>query len=179
MKKLSMLFVAFSVALVANAQAVKWKVNATSEYLDYGVFLVASIDSNWSSANDIQAAAVKFGGENGYGKILSYQGGSSFAKKAALAVGSDITPQSMKNAYVVLVGPGKNTYNYLQVDFSESVYDHTAPVPEGPTASVATAKIMSEGTQGTFGGTDPTPEPTSGLLLLLGAAGLALRRRVK
>ena len=67
-------------------------------------------------------------------------------------------------------------YFYDTLDISTSVYTPPATSP----GTVALASFSNSGTvaaAGGGGGTTDVPEPTSGLLMLIGIAGLALRRK--
>ena len=82
----------------------------------------------------------------------------------------------MKDAYYVIVSASDATsYTYYKADMSAKVYDpNNQESSPGAFNSVSAATILSSGTSANFAA---VPEPTSGLLMLLGVAGLALRRR--
>ena len=68
------------------------------------------------------------------------------------------------------------SYKYITEDVSAMLYTPPAGAPGTFASTLATA-----GTTGTMSGGDApgVPEPTSGLLLLVGGAMLALRRKQK
>ena len=92
---------------------------------------------------------------------------------------SDADPDNMVDYSIVITG----TYT----DTKETVWTFTSDAIAGQTgySSLSDLVLSTGGVSGwTISGGDtptptPTPEPTSGLLLLLGVAGLALRRKQK
>ena len=167
------------VGVVAKGNTAQWSVvGATEEWANYKAFLVETIDSGWKNVSDIENAASKFA-EGTSGDIVSIGRGKYGFMEPVSAIGSNVTVDKMSSVSIVVVDPKSSEgYSYIDnVNMSASVYDESVP-GTAPDATIMLASEISK--QGTFGGhTDPTPEPTSGLLLLLGAAGLALRRRVK
>ena len=136
---------------------------------------------------------------------LEMEGGKTAAQKYAEAQKMDAaalydtyfgtTPTGTKTS----VGNGQANVSQTGVADSSGMHygvllfidDSTSRVPEGKDAFVKAAlATVDVGSSGTFSATDlinkttastwtavPVPEPTSGLLLLLGVAGMALRRR--
>ena len=92
------------------------------------------------------------------------------------AIAEAITAASMKEVYWVIVdGSGApTTYNYVKTDMSAFVYNPDNQESSPGSFSSVTAADMLAGSSGSFGA---APEPTSGLLMLLGMAGLALKRK--
>ena len=81
----------------------------------------------------------------------------------------------MKDAYYVIVSSADATsYTYYKADMSALVYDPDNQESSSGTFNANAATMLSSGTSANFAA---VPEPTSGLLMLLGVAGLALRRR--
>ena len=174
MKKLIIGAVAMAVGLVAQAGSFNWEYASNQTELNAGyhvyVILGATVDtSNWKSASDIPSisdAAVATSGKSKKAQgtatsdsITSYDQQAIFV----LVNGADgdqykITDAVTLGSDYVMIGQdsGKNPFS---VTFGGEWKDFGgSPTPPGP-------------------GPDPVPEPTSGLLLVLGMAGLALRRR--
>ena len=78
-----------------------------------------------------------------------------------------------KDMYAVVIGTYTDA-TYGDMFMATAV---KAGYNESTQVGQATAILSNVGTRATDGGWQAVPEPTSGLLLLLGVAGLALRRR--
>ncbi len=169
LKKLAVCAVAFVCVVAAKAASIDWSVKGTVDTTNYQVFIVSAIDEGWTGVSDIAAASEALG-LGGSGTIVKngrsyYAGGTIY--------GANITTEAAAGFYWVIVsGVDATTYNYVAADMSGKVYEAPQPSP-GEFNNFNAAGILA-GTQGTFAG---VPEPTSGLLALLGFAGLALRRR--
>ena len=155
-------------AVAVNAACVDWKVDATATENDYSVYLLASLANSYESADAIAAAAI--------GSASIAKSGRTYTTGDQTATSSAITATSMKDAYYVIVTSADATqYTSYKVDMSAMVYDpDNQESSPGQFNSVKAATIISSGTSANFAA---VPEPTSGLLMLLGIAGLALRRR--
>lgn len=168
LKKIMMCAAALACASAANAACVDWKFDGTADTADYQVFLVSAIDDAWTGVSDVAAASSALGA-GGSGTITSK--GRSYSATGQF-YGDSVTAESAKGFYWVLVsGADARDYNYLAVDASAQIY---TPPASSPGQFVGKASDVLAGTKGSFAN---VPEPTSGLLALLGFAGLALRRR--
>ena len=178
MKKLIVIVAIAAAVVSAKAATVDWAVSASSTDVGYSVYLLTSIADSYADVDALAAAAV------GSAEIKSLGRGKYGA--SATSTSAAITSTSMKDAYFAIVTSADATsFKYVSVgDLSGLVYDagnqETSP---GKYNTLSTATILA-GTSKDFGGStppgpgpSPIPEPTSGLLMLLGAAGLALRRR--
>ena len=169
MKKLIVVLGAVAIAMGVQAASVDWKVAGTAATNGYNVYLLTDLASSYESAAALASAAV---GSGTIAKVGRDYGATGTAASDA------ITTDSMKNAYWVIVAPGDNvtSYNYVKADMSAMVYDPDKQESSPGAFSSVTAANMLAGTSANFQ-TQTVPEPTSGLLIVLGMAGLALRRR--
>ena len=180
--------IAAAVALVATfAQAAKvgWTCAGATDFADgnYALFVGALGKSVDTAA--IQAAIVEAGGLSGVE--------GAFATGSITSAGGISAPNSTSGKSISWSGDG--TDRYYAVLFVEDA-DGTIASFSGEKyidlANDTTGKTWNFGAQGTAfgnnefeigtptpppGPTPDTPEPTSGLLLLLGVAGLALKRK--
>ena len=168
MKKLLMALGVVASAACAQAAAVKWEVTGTEAEVNYSVYLLVGdvATTTWSSAADVAKAAIDKG-------TLVDQGRENYG-----AVGTAINASLTKTTsfYYVIVSADSTKYAVSDLyPGSSYVYnnDNTSGTPE---TSPATASFAANtASYSSFSGS--VPEPTSGLLMLVGLAGLALRRK--
>lgn len=167
MKKLTLMIGVIALAMGVQAAAVDWQVSGTAATENYNVYLLTSIADSYESVADIANAALISG-------TIAKNGRNYYA--TGNAVSDAITKDSMKEVYWVIVdGSGAPTsYNYVKTDMSAFVYDPDNQESSPGNFNSVTAADMLAGSSGSFGA---VPEPTSGLLVLLGMAGLALKRK--
>ena len=167
MKKL---FVFFALALAcagANAASVDWKVSGDAATNGNKVFLVGALSDAWTSVSDIATDSAAFGTKGTSGTIAKR--GRTYYTDGTLT--SDNVTKTSGDVYVIIVsGDAAKSYTYTKVDWSGLAYEGT-DLPPGTYMATANG-LISRGTTVEF-----VPEPTSGLLMLVGLAGLALRRR--
>jgi hypothetical protein len=178
MKKLIVIVALAAAVVSARAASVDWNVSATSAEENYTVYLLTSIADSYADVDALASAAV------GSAQIKSL-GRGKYGTGDTTSKTDSITVSSMSTAYFAIVASADaSSFKYVSAgDLSGYVYNpdnqETSPGKYGSSAATILA-----GTSKDFGGSTPptpgpsdVPEPTSGLLVLLGVAGLALRRR--
>ena len=171
MKKL-MIAAALALGFASMSQAAVywWGADGSKDLATYSgqtVYVLAST-FEWTDATtaaDVMGEAVSQGtvvstGRGAYG--IAQQ---KFGDEAEL-------PSTYKALFVLIDGDGK--YAKWEETLTGNAQDVATPVTTALTASGIAGHIADQGGMKSFGA---APEPTSGLLLLLGVAGLALRRR--
>ena len=170
MKNIVIVLLAVFCAVCTQAACVDWKVTGTSADVGTTVYLLTSIEG----LDSIDALS-----EAAFANADVIRNGRAYDTKDQNAVGTRVTSDSMKDVYFVIVSDDGKSFYYVQADLSEFVYDpanqDTSP---GQFSSFSVSDIKA-GTNKTFGGSGGVPEPTSGLLFLVGGAMLALRRKQK
>ena len=170
MKKLMVALAAVAMAAGVQAASFDWKCSATSADVGSTVYILlgSTAKAEWSSVAEIATASISSD------SITKY--GSSRATYYAIEEGvSGIT--TADSVYAVVVSADGTKYGVgAPASAAEYVYDPTAQ--QGSPGLMAIGYVTPT-TEFAPGPIPPPiiPEPTSGLLLLLGVAGLALRRR--
>ena len=198
MKKLIIALCAVAMAVGAQAGSIKWSIsmngaksyNGTSEIdmaTGHAVYFLLSSDMG-----NAEAAIKK--GESFASYILDE--GTTTDTKGRMATSAAITsaklpleaipdtdPQQYKGvntAFRILVVEkvGNDTWYKFSGEVKKDTYWADAETPTPTTASFSST-YWTNGTEWTkvSSGPTPIPEPTSGLLLLLGVAGFALKRK--
>ena len=192
MKKLMIVLAVVVFAASANAAAIDWKVSAAgvkgyngSAQVNIGsgatVYLVLSsaMGGITSAINDGTFSASTTGvlgsqqttgntGVTGTGTVSSGFGSAG--------VGDSVDFRVLVVDSTHDVG---NTWYKFSGTVTQSLYDETA-TPAVPTTATFSSTVWGKGTEwAKSGGSSDVPEPTSGLLLVLGGAMLALRRKNK
>lgn len=173
MKKIMILAAAVMLAAIANAAAVGWTCLGTSAFSGggYSVFVVGI---NGVTGADQIKALVAAGGLSNADSYAFFKGGSvaANATKSSTSSGKSITYS----------GSGEDVYTAFIVmsnaDNTKASFTSTANITlanDSTSQSWAFANQATNLSNNTF--TVNTPEPTSGVLLLLGMAGLALKRK--
>lgn len=166
MKKLLISALALTVSFAASAAAFDWKIADASEnengYKIYAV-LGDTTATSWASEVALAAASV---GSSALGTV-SKIGRDYTAGGTAL----NDSIKSDKNFYLVIVDASSTKFA------SSQIYDAGTYVYEPPDQGKSTASFSVAGVAYTNFGTSPVPEPTSGMLVLVGLAGLMLRRK--
>ena len=174
MKKLVMLLVAAAVACVAQAASVDWQATGLSAYKNQGVYLFdaaksADVMAALASVDDTTAATLA-----GMSLATTTVNSKGKAVSSALNVGGATSVMAL-----VLEGAIGDGVGYMTITEDVSSLLYTPPSTSPGTFSSAVATAGTKGTMSAGGGGGDVPEPTSGLLLLVGGAMLALRRKQK
>lgn len=168
MKRMLIVLCAVALAACAQAASVNWKVTGTMAESGYTAYLIVgdAVTDTWGSVADIAAAAIGTANFESVGR----------GKYVANGTTTDASLTKDGSFYYVIVSGDGSKYAVSGLySGSAYVYDSAAEPPESAPSTPPTFAANSAN-YASFGGGD-VPEPTSGLLLLIGAAGLALRRR--
>ncbi len=176
MKKLIMLAAVAALAFAGQAATVDWKINYAgqgSAWKSNGAFALAFDGADYDAVTKLITVT---GSDTLQADLASYALGSAVTfgstKGAATTVaqGIDGAPSTM---FIVIFDEasydaGKSVLYTAATDVSGSYYE---PPASGTAFTFKAADFTNSGTIASV------PEPTSGLLMLVGLAGLALRRR--
>ena len=171
MKKLIIAAAIVCAAVVSQAASIDWKVSGASGDVGTKVYLIVgdTVKTDWTDAAAVASAAA--------------QGGSGAIAKnnrvyTANGTASDSKITKTADFYYVIVKADNSQFAVSGVfDGATYVYDPTATPPESAPAAAPLFEAAGASFQNFSAA--PVPEPTSSLLLLLGVAGLALRRKQK
>ena len=167
--------VAVVAATVVNAASVNWKLQTGATYSGMKVYGITGTSAATVLAacqsTDSSKWAETFAGFTAFTATGTNNRAGADGESTGIAAGDNLV-------FVIVDGAVADGNNYWVVN------DYTidaANIFEPPaTGTKATIVLSTQGTAGSgkfTAGSSPVPEPTSGLLMLLGIAGLALRRR--
>jgi len=191
MKKMMIMLVAVATTFAASAAIVDWKYKVTgdaggsaTEFTGYTAYLVdaayydglggtVTADAITGAGNYLQSAGLTQTGSSGKGASKKYV----FTTPEKAYSDDGLTSGTTYNYYLVLVDAAgekyfAQAYNYTARDATGTYDADSITLPVAGSAVTSGMTAFSTG-----GGTDPIPEPTSGLLLLVGAGILGLRRK--
>lgn len=180
MKKLMTLIAATAVAGIAGAAQVNWSVTGVSAdpvgtaYNGYSLFLCdASVYTASALATDLAEGDFSKLSADGFVQATAgtvQQGKTEFAKIASAYKGGDYAAGDEKTFYTLVLN---TTGDASLASWFTISADIKKDVPSSGALQMSFANL-SAGAQTAW---TATPEPTSGMLLLFGVAGLALRRK--
>ena len=168
MKKLMLLIAVAGLTFASQAAYVNWQYTATSADVGKTVYVMlgATPQTTWASLADVETAAL---GSGTIKKVVNKYNTSGQVSDSAIT-------KTSADLYYVIVSADKTTFDVTaSASFTDKVYDpdNQESSPGNSTAiTTSTARVASGSS---FGG--GVPEPTSGILMLVGLGALALRRR--
>ena len=180
MKKLIIGLFAAVVAVGAQAAAFQWSTTGTiygpsgTSVATTGGFTAYLFDTGTVSQSALVTALRDGGSITDYTALSSYTTDSA-AKVATTAFTADYASGTSVSAYFAIV---QDDYVYISGAKSATAQDvGTATFSMGSQSTNSANVFDSTTAYANAGWYQTVPEPTSGLLMLLGMAGLALRRR--
>lgn len=180
MKKLMIAFATIAVAIVANAAAVEWSMTAITASPDsaaaagwVGYVMDASTYDAFSALSADQIASYVDANYLYTGQTKSARGSIALTIKDGNFAGDETV-----SSYMVLFN---NADASAATYYASTALGSTTIPSGGADASIKfgtfTTAMSAAGSSGGWTSTAAVPEPTSGLLMLLGMAGLALKRK--
>lgn len=183
MKKLMVVLAAVALAMGVNAASVDWNMTIAGKgkaYADAGAFAMAFNGSDFATVINLLTVTGGNSLATDLGKLaLAKDGVTQFTfgnsrGSAKIATTSAQDPSGTEMFWVVFENGNMDANSSIswtdKTDVSASIY---TPPATGTAFELSAANLANSGTIATAA----VPEPTSGLLLLIGMAGMALRRR--
>ena len=183
MKKLFIAAVAVAMAIGAQAASINWSVGANTWYLSDGTTKAAKntvvylIDgAQWSTIKTaIDGGTTSFTTANAGIIAVGQTANTKGYVNGGTATSTALTAGTSYNFAYLVFDTSANKY-FASATMTRAAYDPTDPVYSETTAAEFDATSYT--TAGLSGGwATPAPEPTSGILMLVGLGALALRRR--
>ena len=185
MKKLIIASIAAVVGLAVNAATVDWQLAITGgstsgAYAGYTAYLVnaaawnaATITAATFSDSSIVLDSATFNAGTGKGsKTYTTLAADSSTDPRSVSV-TTLSEGSTLDVYYVLLNTNKDPNEYYKIADTLTGRSDTGEIALGSNTSIANSTLTSA----TWTQVGAVPEPTSGLLMLLGMAGLALKRK--
>lgn len=181
MKKLLILLSASVALMTVNAASIDWSLaknswtlqNNTSPNVGYTVYLTLATSQD-SLISALKGGATSFTSSTEGILAVGTTTGEKGVMKESTATSSSLTALTYADYAILIIDTtsvsGKTYYNF-SASQSERAYDET----DGTAVKFAVAFDSTHFDSGT--GWTAVPEPTSGLLMLFGMAGLALKRK--
>ena len=190
MKKLIIASIAAVVGLAVNAATVDWRVqitggSTTGAYAGYTAYLVnadawdaATISAaTFTDTSIVYDSATFNAGSGKSGKTYTTLDASNGTNARSVSLSDTIVSSTgTLDVYYVLLNTNKDPNEYYLIADTLSGRLESGSEALGSNTSIANSTLTSASWTA-VGGSSPVPEPTSGLLLVLGMAGLALRRK--
>lgn len=170
MQKLILMAAVATSAVFANAASFNWKLTTGADYSGMNVYAISG-----STAASILAACQSTDNatwESAFSGSTAYSVTGTNQRAAASGLTTGISAND-NLVFVIVDGAVAEGSKYWVVNDYTIPADNVFDPPDAKSAAAIT--FSSQGTVGS-GTFTAVPEPTSGLLMLLGMAGLALRR---
>ena len=164
MKKLMIIAAITCATMVSQAAAVDWAATASATYNGQTMYLLTSIAETYASEAALAATAVDSA------KVT--KSGPKYAVATRTAESDAITAAS--SFYLAVIDASDATkIHYVDVTSTMQSYVYAPPDSSPGNFSMAFATVANSATTASIA----APEPTSGILMLVGLGALALRRR--
>ncbi len=164
MKKIMIIAVLMVASVIANAATFQWKASNLYAYDGKNKLSVGSTVSLYAALE----------GTSTYSLVSTYTV-TTAGSVSTTTSGFDIAGSNIRDSYTFYFSYEDAGYTFSSLDIGVT---KTGAVPETGTTTLAFGNMATATqTASNWKGGENVPEPTSGLLLLLGMAGLALRRK--
>ena len=177
MKKLLIAAIVAGAAICSQAAKMNWNITCaadeTSATDGYTVYIcnTAVAGAKLTGVGDLASYLI---GDSGNTGIFEASFWGTYATDTVIGIDGALEGQMQDFTYVIVKADGTG---YWTQNSSAEVYGSKAE-PIGSNVDVWELVSTTEATKWSTGpGPEPVPEPTSAMLLLLGMAGLALRRK--
>ena len=169
MKKIMIAVAMLATAYLSQAASMKWNYGATSAEVGQTVYLILGTDpaTQWTDEASVAAAAL----EGGVDTVAKHSKKYYAESTATGDFGYD------GSFYAVLVSAEGKQWATTAAFAPGETYISAGQDPEKTTYEFSGASFGAFQDWKSGPGPEPTPEPTTGMLRLVGLAGLALRRR--
>ena len=179
MKKIMIMGAVALIGLVSNAATVKWQANAIQSSPDNSV-AAGWLVQIYSSSVAFDYANASDGSITAWGSGTTVAAGTTFRASGSVADG--LANGTTESFYAVVydastVDGAKNYIVSDNVSITATAAGNDVVLSFGAMAGTTVAANKFLNSSWTAVPSESVPEPTSGLLLLLGMAGLALRRK--
>ena len=176
MKKMMIMLGAIAIAAVTQAASVSWGVNYAAQgatWAGNGATVMAFAGSDYDAIINLVTVS---GSETLAADLSGYSlGSTTFKNNRGAATGSASSVDAPNTMFWMIFADGSTDAgkSVLWTAAADVTANQYTPPASGTQFALTAANFANSGTIATAA----VPEPTSGLLMLVGLAGLALRRR--